>query len=120
MSPPGPFASKPTRKTKPAPPSTSQPKGAWRIWDPITGPLRALGVRGRPRPTSRSPGTKSMLQLVIFAVLGMLVAVPSTTYDSGRKVKLKGAVTRIDWVNPHAFFFINVQDSVGTITNWAL
>jgi hypothetical protein len=44
----------------------------------------------------------------------------SATYDSTRQVKLTGAVTRIDWVNPHAFFFINVKDSAGTLTNWAV
>ena len=40
-----------------------------------------------------------MLRFVIFTVLATLLSaqrVPSTTYDSGRKVKLKGTVTRID------------------------
>jgi hypothetical protein len=44
----------------------------------------------------------------------------SATYDRDRQVKLEGPVTRIDWVNPHAFFFINVRDAAGTITNWAV
>jgi hypothetical protein len=44
----------------------------------------------------------------------------SATYDSARQVKLQGPVTRIDWVNPHAFFFINVRDATGTVTNWAV
>src|SRR5688572_23898283 len=44
----------------------------------------------------------------------------SATYDSERQVKLEGAVTRIDWVNPHAYFFINVRDASGSIANWAL
>jgi hypothetical protein len=44
----------------------------------------------------------------------------SATYDSARQVKLRGAVTRIDWVNPRAFVFINVKDASGTIANWAL
>jgi hypothetical protein len=44
----------------------------------------------------------------------------SATYDPARHVSLKGAVTRIDWVNPRAFFFVNVQDAAGTIANWAL
>ena len=45
---------------------------------------------------------------------------PSATYDSDRKVRLAGAVTRIDWVNPSAFFFVNVRDASGTIANWAV
>src|SRR3989304_427851 len=44
----------------------------------------------------------------------------SATYDSARQVKLQGIVTRIDWVNPHAYIFINVRDTNGTVTNWAL
>jgi len=44
----------------------------------------------------------------------------SATYDTDRQIKLKGAVTRMDWVNPHAYLFINVQDAGGTITNWAV
>src|ERR1700733_14357725 len=45
---------------------------------------------------------------------------PSAAYDSDRKVKLAGVVTRIDWVNPGAFFYVNVRDSTGTIENWAV
>lgn len=44
----------------------------------------------------------------------------STTYERGRVVKLQGAVTRIEWVNPHAFFFIDVGDASGMISNWAV
>ena len=44
----------------------------------------------------------------------------STAYDSDRKLKLAGVVTRIDWVNPSAFFFINVKDASGTVANWAV
>ena len=61
-------------------------------------------------------------------LFGILLAAPllfsqrsfSTTYDSSRQVKLHGVVTRIDWVNPNAFFFIDVKDAAGTVTNWAI
>src|ERR1700689_828381 len=69
-----------------------------------------------------------MRHLGLLAVgFGLLVSTPafaqngfSATYDSARQIKLKGAVTRIDWVNPHAFFSINVVDSAGTTANWAV
>src|SRR5262249_39795469 len=62
------------------------------------------------------------------AILGILLAVApvssqrtfSATYDSGRQLKLQGVVTRIDWVNPNAFFFIDVKDAAGTVANWAV
>jgi hypothetical protein len=58
-------------------------------------------------------------------LLGLLLsasafAQSSATYDSSRQVKLTGAVTRVEWANPHAFFFLNVRDAAGNVTNWAL
>ena len=44
----------------------------------------------------------------------------SNTYDSKRKIKLTGPVTRVDWSNPNAFFFVNVRDAGGKVTNWAV
>jgi hypothetical protein len=44
----------------------------------------------------------------------------ATTYDSGRQVKLQGVVTKVDWVNPSAFLLVNVNDSAGTVTTWAV
>jgi len=44
----------------------------------------------------------------------------TTAYDSSRKVTLEGIVTKVDWVNPRAFLFINVKDSGGSISNWAV
>jgi hypothetical protein len=44
----------------------------------------------------------------------------TATYDSERQVKLQGSVTRIDWVNPRAFLFVDVTDSSGIVMNWAV
>jgi len=62
------------------------------------------------------------LGLVILAVGAAVFAQQpfSATYDSERQVKLAGVVTRIDWVNPHAFLFIDVRDPAGTVANWAV
>src|ERR1700676_5038897 len=65
-----------------------------------------------------------MLPIIFALGLGALLAsgetAPSSAYDGTRQVKLHGAVTRIDWVNPRAYLFVNVRDSGGTITNWAV
>src|SRR3954452_17219221 len=42
------------------------------------------------------------------------------TYDATRSVRLQGPITRIEWVNPRAFLFIDVKDATGTVTNWAV
>jgi len=41
-------------------------------------------------------------------------------YDSKQPVTLKGAVTKVEWMNPHVYFYIDVRDEqTGKITNWA-
>jgi hypothetical protein len=41
-------------------------------------------------------------------------------YDSTKPVKMTGAVTKVDWANPHVYFFIDVKDqATGKVTNWA-
>lgn len=64
------------------------------------------------------------MQLPALCAMALL-AVPafgqngfSAAYDSVRQITLEGVVTKIDWVNPHAHFSINVHDAAGTITNW--
>jgi len=41
-------------------------------------------------------------------------------YDANKPVTLKGAVTKIEWTNPHARFYIDVKDEKGTVTTWNL
>ena len=41
-------------------------------------------------------------------------------FDAGKPVKLTGTVTKIEWTNPHAYFFIDVRDESGKVTNWGL
>jgi hypothetical protein len=63
-----------------------------------------------------------------FLVAGVfLTAVPllahhsfSAEYDSAKRVTLKGIVSKVDWMNPHVYFYIDVKDDSGAITNWAL
>ena len=41
-------------------------------------------------------------------------------YDSTKPLKLQGAVTKIEWQNPHAYFYIDVRDpATGKVVNWA-
>jgi hypothetical protein len=41
-------------------------------------------------------------------------------FDANKPVKLTGIVTKIEWTNPHAYFFIDVKDASGKVTNWGL
>jgi len=42
----------------------------------------------------------------------------SAEYDSKRPVELKGSVTSIEWVNPHAWIHLDVKDDSGKVTAW--
>jgi hypothetical protein len=41
-------------------------------------------------------------------------------YDANKPVTLNGTVTKVEWTNPHARFYIDVKDESGTVTNWNL
>src|SRR5215510_4064758 len=42
----------------------------------------------------------------------------ATEFDASKQVTIKGIVTKIDWVNPHVWFYLNVKKENGTIENW--
>lgn len=39
-------------------------------------------------------------------------------YDVTKPVTLTGVVTKIEWTNPHCYFFLDVTDKDGAVTNW--
>ena len=41
-------------------------------------------------------------------------------YDANKPVTLKGTVTKVEWTNPHARFYIDVKDAEGKVINWNL
>src|SRR5579863_3880081 len=63
---------------------------------------------------------------VLVAGLGLLAAsVPmfahhsfAAEYDSNKPIKISGTVTKVEWMNPHARFYVDVKAADGKITNW--
>lgn len=41
-------------------------------------------------------------------------------YDASKPVELHGVVTKVEWTNPHARFYVDVKDADGKVTNWNL
>ena len=39
-------------------------------------------------------------------------------YDLEKPVKVSGTVTRVEWTNPHIWFYVDVKNPDGTVTNW--
>ena len=64
----------------------------------------------------------------VFAALVVLCASVSAEahhsfaaqYDGNKPVTLKGVVTRVEWMNPHARFYIDVKEADGKVVNWNL
>jgi len=59
------------------------------------------------------------------AILGALAASPavahhsfSAEFDGTKVIELRGTVTKIDWANPHVYFYMDVKDDKGATTNW--
>lgn len=65
---------------------------------------------------------------VFVAGLGLLAtAAPmmahhsfAAEYDRDKPVTLTGKVTKVEWMNPHARFYMDVTDASGAVTHWEL
>jgi hypothetical protein len=73
-------------------------------------------------------GVFAMKKMILSLMLvGAVAGVPvmahhsfAAEYDAKKPVTLKGTVTKVDWRNPHVYFFMDVEDEAGKPTNWAL
>ena len=39
-------------------------------------------------------------------------------YDRSETIPMTGVVTKVEWLNPHARFYIDVEDESGAVVNW--
>jgi hypothetical protein len=70
------------------------------------------------------------LAAIVFvaAPLGLLLAASpaaahhafAADFDANAPVRLTGAVSKIEWVNPHGWIHIDVKDGDGKMTTWAI
>lgn len=65
--------------------------------------------------------------LALAAAATLACAIPlaahhavSAEFDASKVVTLKGVVSKIDWVNPHIFVYVDVKDQSGKVTTWRL
>jgi hypothetical protein len=68
---------------------------------------------------------KTKLLLITMGIL--LASVPvlahhafSAEYDANQPITLTGTLTKVEWVNPHGWIYIDVKDDSGKVTNWAI
>jgi Family of unknown function (DUF6152) len=44
----------------------------------------------------------------------------SAEFDASQPIRFEGTVSRVEWTNPHAWFYIAVADSAGHLMTWAI
>jgi hypothetical protein len=65
-------------------------------------------------------------QAVLAAGIGLLAAtLPlvahhsfAAEFDSAKPVSLQGVVTKLDWMNPHIWIYLDTKDDSGTVAHW--
>jgi hypothetical protein len=68
-------------------------------------------------------GLRTLLLLAGVAI----AAVPAfahhslfAVFDEGQTVTLKGMVSKVEWVNPHVYLYLDVADPAGKVTTWSV
>ena len=65
--------------------------------------------------------------IIASTFVGVLAAAPlaahhsfAAEFDGSKPVTLKGTITKMEWVNPHAWLHVAVKNDNGTVENWAI
>src|SRR5438045_1216473 len=83
--------------------------------------VRITGLKNDRRNSNMQ---RTVLSLIVITGL-LLSGVPAmahhafaTEFDAQKPISMKGIVTKIDWANPHVWFYVNVKTDSGVIENW--
>jgi hypothetical protein len=77
---------------------------------------------------SRHSDTKRKALLCLVASCGLFAATASprahhafsAEFDANKPLTLTGTVTKVEWQNPHTWFYIDVADGSGNVASWGM
>ena len=85
--------------------------------DFLTGPESANTLR--LMHFRRGPLLRSVLVLTLIAVPLAHHSVPGQ-FDMSKSLTLNGTISKVDWINPHPYVYLDVKGVDGKVTAWAL
>ena len=71
------------------------------------------------------PMKARLLAVIAFVLAGIPPVIViahhsfAAEFDGSKPIRLTGTITRVQWTNPHSFFYIDVKDESGNVVNWA-
>jgi hypothetical protein len=61
----------------------------------------------------------------LLTILALATAAPAlghhseaAEFDANKPVKVTGTLVRVEWLNPHVWFYVDVKDARGAVTTW--
>jgi hypothetical protein len=67
----------------------------------------------------RSRSSALFLSLVLAALPVLAHHSFAAEYDDTKPVKVAGVVTKVEWLNPHIWFYVDSKDEDGKVAHWA-
>jgi uncharacterized protein DUF6152 len=69
-----------------------------------------------------------VISVFVFSLMVVAVAAApvwahhsfAAEFDANKQVSITGTVTKVEWQNPHVWFYIDVKDQSGKVNNWGV
>jgi hypothetical protein len=69
--------------------------------------------------------TMKTILAVLLMMVGAIAAGPvlahhsfAAQYDASKAIRLTGTLTKVEWTNPHIYFYLDVKDENGAVVKW--